>query len=37
MLLAQVGQVMEIVQMDPSKSHMTVPEIEGEEQHWMVP
>jgi hypothetical protein len=29
MLLAKVAQVMEILQEDPSKSHMTVPEIKG--------
>jgi hypothetical protein len=34
MLLAQVGQVMEIIQQDPNKSHMSVPEIEGTEHQF---
>jgi hypothetical protein len=37
MLLAQVGQVMEIIQQDPNKSHMSVPEIEGTEHHLTAP
>jgi hypothetical protein len=34
MLLAQVGHVMEIIQQDPNKSHMSVPEIEGTEHQF---